>query len=241
MENYRLELANLLRYNVETADYLFHLSRKFNYLYAATAKAGSSYVLRQLQYAELDFDASKLADEPHDRTLSTLMSPLSDMDAFRTAINGGAFKFCFVRNPYSRALSCFLDKFQQDPTERTRLNPDLGFEPDKWPSFWEFLDAVRKQRQGSRDIHWETQSFHLRPDIVRYSFIGRFENFGSDFAKLVHILNMQAYTDNQDRHRTAATTRLKEFYGPAEKMLVEEIYAEDFRTFGYGYGLESLL
>jgi hypothetical protein len=234
------EIERTVGYNPFTADYLINMSEQFRYLYVETPKVACSSIKRQLQYAELDGRAEMLPENPHDRAASPLDAPSSNMDLFRTALGGDFFRFCFVRNPYTRALSSYLEKFVQSANERARLSQKLGLNPDVVPSFAEYLAAVSLQPQGTRDIHWETQAYLLRPKEMNYSFIGRFEDFAAQFRIVVEHLKMPMFEGASVAHATGAASRVTQHYGAVEKALVREIYLEDFLTFGYGFGLELI-
>jgi hypothetical protein len=233
------EIKNLFGYDPMTADYLTCLSERFKYLYVSTAKVATSSILRQLEFSELNNNEEAVPQEPHDKQATPWLSIRTNMHLFRRAIGSNDFfKFCFVRNPYTRALSCYLDKFVQNEWERARLSPILGLSSDGIPTFYEFLLAVRAQPPGERDIHWESQAFHLRPSVVNYSFIGRFEHFQDDMGKVVELLGLTPYSGKKDIHATNSGKLLNQYYGPGEKKLVRQIYRDDFLTFGYGFSIE---
>ena len=86
------------------------------------------------------------------------------------------------------------------------------------------------------DIHWAPQSFLLNPNSINYDFIGRFENFSEDAKTVFDMLNLEAPDElfNFGKwHSTSASDNFNKYYGPEEKKLVEQIYAEDFLAFGY--------
>jgi hypothetical protein len=234
------ELGAFFGYNPHTADYLVNISQRHRYLYVENAKVACTTIKRSLQLAELDGDLELLPENVHDRSLSPLIAPSGNMALFRSVLAEDFFRFTFVRNPYTRALSCYLEKFAENEYERARLSPQLGLDLSVIPSFEEFLIAVREQPAGSRDIHWEGQAFLLRPNAMKYTFIGRFEQFGSHWKKVFEYLGLPAAGQAQMRHSTDASSRLSAHYGWRERALVREIYMEDFLAFGYGFGLDLI-
>lgn len=230
-------LSRILGANAQISNYLVHWSDRFGYVYVETPKVGCTTVKRMLQLAELDGDAARLPELVHDRTASPLKAPAGDPDAFRRHYEAaGTFRFCFVRNPFSRALSCYLDKFVGNAWERNRLAPELGLDRDRVPGFRAFLEAVAAQPPERRDIHWATQRSLLRPDRFRYSFIGRFESFATQLGQVAAAIGVSAHADLSRRaNETGASGRMAEFLGPEEADLVRQIYAEDFTTFSYGW------
>jgi hypothetical protein len=67
---------------------------------------------------------------------------------------------------------------------------------------------------------------------VKLSFLGRFENFDTDFAVVKETLGVTAPTVSRREHGSGGGAH-EELLGPRERVLIEEIYAEDFRRFGY--------
>lgn len=238
-----------LRYLDETfdngsgrANYLINASQKHRYIYVETPKAACTTIKRVLQRAEVDGDASRLGDNVHDRDASPIRRAADDIDGFRQLLNDpSTFKFCFVRNPFTRSLSCYLDKIVANEWERNRLAPGLGFNASTPPSYVEFLRAVERQDEADRDIHWCTQTYLLRPKKIRYSYIGRFETFHQNFTHVCDRLGISEYLDlNRTAHATGADERRASYFGEEEIDLIRSIYRHDFENFGYGWDLSVI-
>ena len=84
------------------------------------------------------------------------------------------FTFGFVRNPYSRIVSCF----------------DMR----RWQKFWDdidinqFVDRVSNCREED-DHHWYFQHWYVPPD--KTDFIGKLENFEDDWKKVEDIAKLR--------------------------------------------------
>jgi hypothetical protein len=89
----------------------------------------------------------------------------------------------FVRNPYSRALSCWLDKMVANSQNASAWRPFSVSIRQTFQAFAAFLTAVAEQPEAQRDPHWATQTHLLNPHGIRYSFIGRFEHSVTDFGR----------------------------------------------------------
>lgn len=146
-----------------------------------------------------------------------------------------------VRSPYSRALSSFLFKFGfMQHTAMTRYGRNFDMTPD---AFRDFLCWLRDGAL-SRDLHWDLQLKSLAlpaevfTDIIhveRYepemrAFLGR-TRLGPagaetpiDFAELRRL---------GSPHATRAQDKRTDFFTPETRRLVSEIYAPDFKAFGY--------
>ncbi|MFM2279184.1 MAG: hypothetical protein RLZZ444_1415, partial [Pseudomonadota bacterium] len=156
------------------ANYLCHLSRRHRSLYVATPKVGCTAIKHMLQQAELGgrLTYRRYGDE-HNPVLSPLLAPLDDPDLFAAVMDirltgsEGWFRFTFVRNPFVRVLSCYLDKIVNSIPERMRLLPILGLDPKAGaPDFRSFLEAIAATPLPDHDVHWAPQVWLLQPDHV---------------------------------------------------------------------------
>ncbi len=231
-----MPLERFFRYPTTTVNYLVNISERFRYCYINNPKCASTGILRALQRAELDGDEARLPDNVHDRAKSPLLS-FENCARSPDDVIGNFFVFSYVRNPYSRALSAYIDKIEQEAPERVRLLPTLGFATDSRPSFLEFLLAVQKQRDDWRDIHWATQSRLLQINNISYSYIGRFESFSASYPLLLDRLGIHRKhfeASYVPRHVTRANERIADYVGPKERDLIASIYFSDFSNFAYG-------
>lgn len=233
-----MSLERYFSYPSQTVEYLANISDRYKYFYLANPKAASTGILRTLQLAEVDGDSARLPDSVHDRQNSPILkigaSSFSPEEIF-----GGSvfFRFTYVRNPFTRVLSAYLDKIVREPEERNRLLPTLGIAADADVSFLDFLKAIHNQRDGWRDIHWATQSRLIQCNNINYSFIGRFETFASTFPQLLGRIGIgQEYFDTASAasHATGASSRIAEYVAAEEQRLILTIYESDFMNFGYG-------
>ncbi len=243
-QNRQSNAPHLFNQDPALTEYICHWARRVGCLYVETPKAACTTIKRVLQAAEHGPDHhAASAEDVHDRTTSPLLSPGQDPDGFDHALlDPDYFRFAFVRNPYARVLSCWLDKMVTNAFERSRLAPMLGLPPDAPPDLVTFLQAVARQDVADRDPHWATQTHLLNPQAIRYAFIGRFEVFRTDFSRICDHLGIGTYAgDLPDTwHATGAGAKVHAHIGQAEAKLIRQIYEADFRNFGYGWGLHVI-
>jgi hypothetical protein len=205
-------------------------------------KAGCSVVKRVLQYSEVDGKGIDPQASVHDRSLSPLAAPITgefDLDEVFGSPSP-YFRFSFVRNPYSRALSCYLEKIAGEQWLRDLRLPELGFHPQEEVSFADFLSRVAVQELRDMDVHWAPQHFLLSLRRVQYGFLGRFETFQSDLRRLVEILALDVPEElllRRTAHVTSAAEKLHDYYDDETVALVQRIYRKDFDALGYGRDL----
>jgi len=150
--------------------------------------------------------------------------------------------FTFVRNPFTRILSCYLDKILKDKKEKRLLLDYLGQneEPiETHLSFYDFLSAIRSQTTAQKNAHWRPQYYQSYHQNMNYDFVGHFESLAADLRWICNklYLDLETYYQRQDPHRTAAAQSIQEYYGDSEAELVREIYQIDFETFSYNMAL----
>jgi hypothetical protein len=230
------------------ANYLVNWSRRFRYIYVETPKVGCTSIKRMLQHAEVDGDDSRLHWESgpevgmsggrvHDKELSPLMSPLDSPAEFLEALGSEAFlRFGFVRNPFSRVLSAYLDKVVGNPWERQRHLPAFGFDPDDDVRFGEVVRAIVDRDPVELDPHWAPQFMLLSPDRIEYALVGRFERLEADLLDVATRLGLVDSFHGAVQippHATGASSLLGVHYSPEVVDLVREYYRVDFDAFSY--------
>jgi len=232
-------VSDLFPNRPESANYLTHWSMKHQYIYVETPKAGCTSIKRVLQLAEVDDQLDQIPGNVHDRQASPVPR-ISDAPAAFTAAARSTdfFKFCFVRNPYTRILSAYLDKVVSNKWEWSRRAQGLGFAETDAPSFMAFLSAIEKQPPRDRDIHWAPQTQLLSLPSFCYDYIGRFEAFAADFTAVCQVLGLTPEQSDRDygkRHATRAATKLREYMTDEAIDLIKQMYQDDFRHLGYGW------
>jgi hypothetical protein len=233
---YGRQLARHFDCRPKIANRLLHLSRRHRLMYLAVPKAACSTILSVLQWHEVGGNDQLVPPDPHDMESSPLVAPFTDMALFDTAMKSDEFlRFSFVRDPYARALSGYLEKCCGREGARRIYLPKLGYRPDAFITFRRFLEIVREQRPSQMDVHWAPQTYLLSLGRVAYDFLGRVERLETDLASVLARRGMSLPDTRRNTrwHATGARGRLHQSYGAQEIKLVREIYAEDFEALGY--------
>jgi len=158
------------------------------------------------------------------------------------------FTFTFVRNPYKRVLSLYLNKII-NPHEniiKKQLKP-FGLKPNM--SFDELVDFLcfNKKGQDGNDPHWTSQYAFIKPEI---DFVGKLENFDKDFKTILNHIGLPYespkhlnYTTKEGAHYTKdlkyinkpkkdKSPVLDDYYTDKTYQLIYERYKKDFEMFG---------
>ena len=131
-----------------------------------------------------------------------------------------AFKFCFCRNPYDRAVSHYFYARKRHPKE---FSPKVSF-----------IDFTRTL--GNYGRMFRLQSYYV--EKLEFDFIGRFERLKEDFNYIANHLgiNAELIKDNATKHKP-----YWEYYNSESIENVKKFYDKDFKRFGYDNRLFPIL
>lgn len=233
------------------------LSRKYNFLYVATPKVACTAI--KWFIAEIEGFDDKLHKCPgSDETLPELvihdkfslvaphMNGLDLDNLLIPLVSDDYYKFCFVRNPFTRLFSAWQSKvLLREPLQINDLkgysfyNIEVNSQDKIAYAFEQFLVFVYNQMKTDSvcDIHWMPQYDLLRPDIVKYSDVFKIEDKSANsnlIEKFDSNLNIDGSVLNK-RTNQSVLPYSKNFYTDKSKSIVEELYEIDFYSFGYSY------
>lgn len=139
-----------------------------------------------------------------------------------------------MRNPYARIASAWLDKIARDRPAKYAVSRRLGRGFHAPVSFADFCRYLQDDEGWGDDYHWVRQSDLIPCPVESLDFIGRVETLETDLELLTTRLFGQACERHDAlRHGTKADSKLRDLYTDREMAAVAEVYAEDFRAFGY--------
>ncbi len=144
------------------------------------------------------------------------------------------FKFVFVRDPYTRTLSAYLDKIAQGKRKPAGLAAAPGTVPV-------FADFCRYLSEGGlyENGHWAPQSDLLLIPLDHFDFIGKLENFDNDFEYVLGRIHGNGADGRRHEVRvsranqTHANRRMREYYTAQTAETVARLFEADFKAFGY--------
>ena len=138
----------------------------------------------------------------------------------------GYFKFSFVRNPWDRLVSCYVEKV----VSQGRWTKVFGAEP----SFDHFVRTVAGIPDESADIHWRSQYVNLvdRDDNLVVDFLGRVEEIE---AGVREVASRTGLTFKLGHYRKSDRRPYTAYYTDETRQLVASRYAADIAMFGYTF------
>lgn len=203
------------------ADKLAVIDADRRFLYNRVAKAANSTIVVTLAKLALDRDVSQKKSEvlgPGAFLSPSLLSPgqVNDLDDY--------FKFTFVRDPYSRVLSAYLNKVVLHRRKPWNKGPT--------PSFAEFCHYL-ESGDLKPDPHFLPQTKLLVFPPERFDFIGRFERFEADFTDVLQRLGFAGAATIRFGNPSDASSKLDQYYDEPLRKVVRRLYEADFEAFRY--------
>lgn len=171
------------------------------------------------------------------------------------------FRFIFVRNPWKRVVSGYLDKLvtevgidQSGESVICAICSSKGRQVDyqKSVTFCEFVNYLFVTSSADMNHHWRPQVNFL--DGVEYDLVGKLEN-KKDFQLVQKITKInlpfpfihKTKYDKKRQYFNAANMsatelrrlklkpHFKDFYTPKLKKMIAQRYREDIEKFGYNW------
>jgi hypothetical protein len=188
-------------------------------------------------------------DAQHIRKVSGLKAPrhVGITNFYRIATAPETLRFSFVRNPYSRLVSAWADKFQNKPLvsgiriideylkHRANIDGSLPYGPNAVLTFPEFITYATATAESRLNIHWQLQDDILNMPGIEFDFIGRVESFPTDFTRVLDHVDApkqlrQAMLAPINRSRRE---RYGDYFTPELAERVYRAYQRDFDRLRY--------
>jgi hypothetical protein len=232
---------------------IINISIQNNWCYIENAKVACSSLKYNLM--QLEFETSGLRIEKYQNINPSLLhepmyGPMLHPFQVKNKTLENIFannKFCiftFVRNPFSRILSAYLDKIDKNKAPKIHIVRKLyqSEELNLEVSFKDFVRLLYKEKRILYiDKHWRPQSANLMLPVMKYNYIGRLENFDEDFTKVKELISNKSFVDKKIEdytpHKTSASDKITAYYDLETEEMVAEMYADDFKNFGYNLKL----
>lgn len=242
--------AGLRNMPLDDLIYSVKISRRHHYVYIDNPKTGCSSLKSALVQLEGSNQPNRLDHYNwqvfHDPSVSPLLR-LNDLryPTSLSKLTEEGYRFVtFVRNPYTRLLSCYRDKILGKKRQKLEIMQSLGLSDRSINtpiSFAEFVTTVASQADRDMNPHWRVQSSQILYGIVDYSFIGRFERYNEDFRECFNRLGIPKDDIPEARHlnrsKTGSSEHCDQYFTKELQSMVYERYMQDFENFVYSYEL----
>ena len=207
------------------------------FIYLNNPKVGCSTIKRSLWLAMTGQTPADLKRPVHVVEGSPFVSRLTDPVAVRQA-----FIFSFVRNPFQRIVSAYLNKVQMRTDKVwSGFATRRGWNPETEVSFDGFVERLSGVPPEEQDPHWRAQHLNILYPFVRPNLIGDLDSLDRVLPQvLARVASGQAKVVQGRRHGTAARQVWSGFFGDKATLdRVLTLYAGDFAAFGYAPSLTA--
>jgi dermatan 4-sulfotransferase 1 len=151
------------------------------------------------------------------------------------------FKFVFVRNPYARLASAYIDKIRKNVVphivKKIRFSAaQFGIALSDPVTFTQFVNIVCRQSLTEMDQHWYPQFYAGRFGIVNFDFIGRMEALDTDLTYVLERIGAEesVFARAQFRHNeTGSSAELWNTVPSDVQRLFLKIFGIDFDVLKY--------
>jgi len=160
---------------------------------------------------------------------------------YRVLFTDEFFRFAFVRNPYARVLSNYLDRYHAKKSavrrfiNRTACKAGLTEDMSETLPFAKFVRAVEAMHPKRMEIHSSHQTTQLMLGLVEYHELCAFEDLENEWRRVASRLwkNYKPEFGNKSPSKTSAGEKLANYFRSDDIARVNRIYKKDFEMLGY--------
>ena len=215
------------------------ISDKYRFLWVGIPKVATRSILTALYREPLvDLAAREVNEE--------LWKLLKQNEAYQAY-----FKFAFVRNPWARIVSSYLNKIERfrEDTRRAIIDryPPLRFKMP-FEEFIRFLLEDPSGRDEGANRHWMSQHIFVadKNGELLVDFIGKMENLKEDFAtacqriklpeiRLPWLNSREGWKVNEQVLNRKDPFYYRTYFTDETRELVRKRYRKDIEMFGYDF------
>ncbi len=215
----------------------FRENREHGFIYLNNPKVGCSTIKRSLGGAIADRGLADHGVNVHELEGSPFHNKLADPDAAQRA-----FIFTFVRNPFHRIVSAYLNKVKLRTDQVwSGFAGQHGLNPGAEVSFDAFVEILAGVQPEEQDPHWRPQHLNLLHPFVRPNLIGDLEALDRLLPEVLdRLFPGRARVEPVHMNKTTARQVWSELLADKATLgRVVDIYAGDFAAYGYAPSLTA--
>ncbi|MEH6542888.1 MAG: sulfotransferase family 2 domain-containing protein [Porticoccaceae bacterium] len=151
----------------------------------------------------------------------------------------GLFTFTFVRDPFARLVSLYVNKFSRREIFYNGFHFEhyLGGIIDQSFTFEQFVKVVSKIPDRMSDRHFKAQAFLIYDESPKIDYIGKMENLGNDY---LNISKKYGLGDLPHINKSKKINIAK-YYDKKLLNIVGARYERDIELFGYASSYNAIL
>lgn len=224
--------------NAKHAQHIIFAPREPNIVYVKNHKAACTTILGSIYLNMAHERGKKFRPSSHKNLhksrhgLIPLLPYARRPGLLDRVLRESAFTFTYFREPISRVVSAYADKFMDSTPQRKNLLGSLGYEEDFSITLREFIHVLNAEPDLlDIDHHWRPQYREISYGDIDYHFIGLLENLNDELPHILrHIFperEVEIYNSRRKlNHRTRSHKLVAKLHSEERKIL-EKLYAED--------------
>ncbi|MEM9740215.1 MAG: sulfotransferase family 2 domain-containing protein [Pseudomonadota bacterium] len=220
------------------------ISLKHKFVYFRVPKAANSSVKHYIYTQETIFDGKTIKDSLiHDVHYGPVVRPSMiglDSDMLTEIMTSPDwYRFTVVRNPYSRILSAYLDRYHQNGSDLNKAVNAVRVKDGEdgvanLAVFSEFVRIVERDERVGRDMHVVAQhcenfASEIAMDILRQETL---QADMDQFAKRIYGKD-RADIGEKSPSKTSASDKVLKYFDEETLAAANRMYARDFDLFEY--------
>ncbi|XP_002734759.1 carbohydrate sulfotransferase 14-like [Saccoglossus kowalevskii] len=245
---YKSNISSLTRDEKYTLYKQIIVNDKYKFLYCFVPKVACSNWKRVIKVLDGYIENIHKPIKMDHRKGLTLLSDLPEAEADYKLKH--YYKFMFSRQPLTRMLSAYRNKFTENiPEFREKIGHaillkyrhivDVNDIANMTVTFSEFVQYVIDSSVSKMDIHWKPMHDLCQPCSVRYDFIGTLENIESDTEHVLNAVgadNEVEFPKRQKWYKPTTPDILQREFATIPAQHIENLvkkYETDFDLFSY--------
>ena len=138
--------------------------------------------------------------------------------------NKNYFKFCFVRNPYERAVSKYFHDLKIS-------NPNKPGSVKNCNNFNEWI--LKHNYRINKGLPTQYSYVYDNCGNILLDYIGRFENLENDFKYIKEKLSIKKVLGHRNKNTIERDSDYMKYYTSESIKIVNKVYEKDFKYFNY--------
>lgn len=215
-----------------------HISLTWHFAIYRVPKSANSTLLQTIASRDPEIRASRWKDRAETqnakRNLYMKAYDLGPIQAYR--MYRSCTKISTARNPYSRALSAYLEKVVDPGKKRSIVTDALGKNLNESVTFFECVNFLQNGGLFA-NIHWVPQSCLMPPEHAM-DYVVKLETMQSEIETVVRAIFPEAADASvlsDSAHATAAAEKVSAYYCATTREIVARLYHDDFLRFDYAF------
>ncbi len=209
------------------------VSFKSKYCYFRIPKCANSTIVSSLAFHDENIEyieSNNKRNEAHEIKKQFDRIPTKEIPNIEEYIQD-LFLFTFVRNPYTRLLSCYFDKIKENSFDNKYIR--ILTKKDKFGKM-KFEDFIFYLENGGlyKNPHWVPQHKMISVDVEKLDFIGKTERIEEDL-KQICLKLFGEYKGLKLANIGKNSHKYNGMYNEDLKNRVYNLYKKDFKLFKY--------